>query len=67
MGLERRPARFERFERRVYPDGREKGTGPLWVSYRENEYHAVKRYFLDAAREIGLPFTDDINGPSPKA
>jgi choline dehydrogenase len=57
---------FEQIERRVYADGRQAGTGPLWVSYRENEYHAIKRHFLDAAREIGLPFTGDINGPSPE-
>jgi len=52
---------FRAFERRVYGEGRVEGDGPLTVSYREREYHPVKRYFLDAAREIGLPATADIN------
>ncbi|MFM0207843.1 choline dehydrogenase [Paraburkholderia sediminicola] len=37
-------------------------TGPLWVSdlRTDNPFHA--RY-LDAARQTGLPVTDDFNGP----
>jgi choline dehydrogenase len=57
---------FRAFERRVYGEGRVEGDGPLTVSYREREYHPVKRYFLDAAREIGLPATADINGADPE-
>ncbi len=54
---------FRSFERRVHADGRVEGDGPLTVSYRDREYHPVKRYFLEAAREIGLPSTGDMNGP----
>jgi choline dehydrogenase len=57
---------FWNFERRIQADGRIEGDGPLVVSYREREYHPVKRYFLDAAREAGLPVTSDMNGPNPE-
>ena len=57
---------FRAFERRVYGDGRVEGDGPLTVGYREREYHPVKRFFLEAARETGLPVTADINGGNPE-
>ncbi len=41
-------------------------AGPLWVSARGDEYHAVKRRFLAAAAEIGLPATADMNGAQPE-
>ena len=57
---------FQSIERRVDADGSSHGDGPLWVSDREREYHPVKRHFLDAAREIGLPLTSNMNGPDPE-
>ena len=58
---------FRRFERHVSlerpGDG---GGGPLWVSDREAEYHAVRHHFYAAAREVGLPVTWDMNGPNPE-
>ncbi|MGH6933595.1 MAG: GMC family oxidoreductase [Dongiaceae bacterium] len=57
---------FESFERRVAADGSARGDGPLWVSDREAEYHPIRRYFYEAAREIGLPFATDMNGPDPE-
>ena len=56
---------FRSNERRVDANGIAQGDGPMWVSDREPEYHPVKRYFLDAAREIGLPTTADVNGDAP--
>ncbi len=57
---------FASCERRVRADGSMSGSGPLWVVDREHEYHPIKRYFLAAAQEIGLPLTDDMNGPDPE-
>ena len=57
---------FGRVERRIGKDGRVQGSGPLWVSDREPEYHPLKRHFLAAAREAGLPVTDDLNGAQPE-
>jgi choline dehydrogenase len=53
---------FERVERRVAADGGSAGEGPQWVSVREAEYHPIRRHFLAAARELGLPMTADMNG-----
>ncbi len=55
---------FERFERHVGAAPR--GSGPLRVSMRETEYHPIRRHFLGAAREIGLPSTADMNGAAPE-
>jgi choline dehydrogenase len=57
---------FERVERHVSKDGAVRGNGPLWVSNREPEYHAIRRHFYGAAREVGLPITHDMNGPDPE-
>ncbi len=57
---------YQQLERRVGADGTVQGDGPLWVSEREPEYHPVKRYFLAAAHQLGLPATADFNGPQPE-
>lgn len=57
---------FERMERRVGADGAATGDGPLSVETRLAEYHPIRRHFLAAAREIGLPATADMNGPAPE-
>ena len=59
-------AAFARLETRVAPDGAETGGGPVRVADRAAEYHPLKRRFLAAAREAGLPLTADMNGPSPE-
>lgn len=53
---------FGSFERRVpsaEPDG---GSGALWVSNREAEYHPLKTVFFAAARQAGFPVLADLNG-----
>ncbi len=57
---------FRSLESQALEDGTVRGTGPLWVSHRAREYHPVKRHFIAAAREAGLPMTDDPNGSSPE-
>ena len=57
---------FRRLERRVRADGAVQGDGPLWVSERAPEYHPVKRHFLAAAQELGLPASTDFNGEQPE-
>lgn len=57
---------FHAIERRTSRDGAVFGDGPLWVTDREAEYHPIKRYFTDAAREMGLPSVTDMNGISPE-
>ncbi|MEK0084588.1 GMC family oxidoreductase [Benzoatithermus flavus] len=57
---------FRSFERRIRRDGSQHGDGPLWVSDREPEYHPIKRHFYAAARELGLPVVDDLDGSAPE-
>ena len=57
---------FRSLESQALEDGTVRGDGPLWVSHRSREYHPVKRHFIAAAREAGLPMTDDPNGSAPE-
>ena len=58
---------YRRTECRVDAAGRaEPGGGPLYVSDVEPEMHPLRRHYFAAAREIGLPHTDDFNGPNPE-
>ena len=57
---------FDGFERHQRRDGSVHGDGPLWVSDREPEYHGIKRFFYEAARELGLPVSPDLNGATPE-
>ncbi len=53
---------FARTERHVGAAAR--GSGPLWITTPETDYHPIRRHFLAAAAEIGLPLTSDMNGPA---
>ena len=57
---------FARFESRIDRSGTRAGQGPLWVADVSDEAHPVKRHFLTGAADLGLPLTDDFNGPSPE-
>ena len=57
---------YRRTERRVDSDGRAAQGGPLFVSDVVRELHPLRRHYFAAAREIGLPVTDDFNGPQPE-
>lgn len=46
---------YDRIERRVAADGTTGGNGPLWVSDHSASYHPIRRHYLDAIREAGLP------------
>ncbi len=57
---------FEQIESHVGPDGARRGNGPLFVTDVRERVHPTNRYFFEAAREVGLPVTDDFNGPVPE-
>ncbi len=57
---------FEKSERRVDAAGRARGEGPLDVKDVTPFLHPMRRNWLDAAVELGLPQTDDFNGPNPE-
>ena len=57
---------FRRTECRVDADGHAVGDGPLFVSDVQREMHPVRRHYFAAAREMGLPVTDDFNGAQPE-
>jgi len=57
---------YRRTERRVDSTGRAAPGGPLFVSDVTRELHPLRRHYFSAAREIGLPVTDDFNGPQPE-
>ena len=57
---------YEQIETRIAADGGRSGDGPLVVTDVSRRVHGTNRHFFDAAREVGLPRTDDFNGPSPE-
>ena len=62
MGLERRLPYFKRSEHNERLGNEWHGRGgPLWVSDLRTDNPFQARW-LDAARECGLPVTDDFNG-----
>ena len=57
---------FRRTERRVDAQGRAAEGGPLFVSDVDREMHPLREHYFAAAREMGLPHTDDFNGSQPE-
>jgi choline dehydrogenase len=57
---------FERSERRVDAAGHAGGDGPLDVKDVTPFLHPMRQNWLDAAAELGLPLTNDFNGPRPE-
>ncbi|SHK79866.1 choline dehydrogenase [Roseovarius marisflavi] len=57
---------YEAMETQVAPDGDCRGSGALHVQDVSDQIHPVNRHFFDAARELGLPLSDDINGAEPE-
>jgi choline dehydrogenase len=57
---------FERSERRVDAAGRVRREGPLDVKDVTPLLHPMRENWLQAAAELGLPVTDDFNGPHPE-
>lgn len=57
---------YRRTERPVDAEGRVGSGGPLFVSDVRHEMHPTRRHYLAAAQELGLPFSDDFNGPQPE-
>ncbi len=57
---------FERSERRVDAAGHASGAGPLDVKDVTPFLHPMRRNWSEAAQELGLPQTDDFNGPHPE-
>jgi choline dehydrogenase len=57
---------FERSERHVDAAGNASGAGPLDVKDVTPLLHPMRQNWLDAAAELGLPLTDDFNGPHPE-
>jgi len=53
---------FDAIETHVRKDGGVDGKGPLTVSDRQNDYHPLKRHFIGAARDAGLPIADGTAG-----
>ncbi len=54
---------YEAMETQTAPDGTRQGSGPLHVQDVSDQIHKANRHFFAAARELGLPATDNINGP----
>ena len=57
---------FEALETQIAPNGLRTGSGPIHVQNVSDQIHPVNRHYFAAARELGLPETDDINGPAPE-
>jgi choline dehydrogenase len=57
---------FEKSERRVGPGSRATGVGALDVKDVTPFLHPTRALWLAAARELGLPITDDFNGADPE-
>jgi len=59
-------AHYEAVESRIGEDGAAEGNGPLCVTDVRREIHPSNRHYFAMAREMGLPVTDDCNGPEPE-
>lgn len=57
---------FEEIETQVAPDGTERGTGPIHVQDVSDQIHPANRHFFAATTELGLPVTQNLNGPEPE-
>jgi choline dehydrogenase len=57
---------FEKSERRVDSAGRSCGEGALDIKDVTPFLHPMRRNWLDAAGELGLPVTEDFNGSQPE-
>jgi len=57
---------FERTERHVDPAGRARTEGLLDVKDVRPYLHPVGRHWFAAAAELGLPVSEDFNGPQPE-
>jgi len=57
---------FEKSERRVDSAGRATTGGALDIKDVTPFLHPTRANWLGAARELGLPVTDDFNGPHPE-
>lgn len=54
---------YQAMETQVSCDGTRHGAGPIHVQDVSDQIHPVNRHFFSAAAELGLPHTDDLNGP----
>jgi len=57
---------FERSERRVGPDGKPTTDGALDVKDVTPQLHSSRAHWQETARELGVPWTTDFNGPNPE-
>lgn len=57
---------FERSERHVDPAGRARTGGVLDVKDVRPQLHPLGRHWFAAAAELGLPVSEDFNGPNPE-
>lgn len=53
---------YEAMETQVSADGTRRGNGPMHVQDVSDQIHRANRHFFAAAKELGFPATDDING-----
>ncbi|MDD9977973.1 MAG: GMC family oxidoreductase N-terminal domain-containing protein [Boseongicola sp.] len=57
---------YDEIESQVAVDGSTSGDGPLSVQDVSDQIHSVNQYFFAAANELGLPTTNNLNGPKPE-
>jgi len=57
---------FEKSERKIDADGRPTTDGALDIKDVTRLLHPTRDNWLQAARELNLPTTDDFNGPQPE-
>lgn len=53
---------YETMETQVSADGTRQGNGRMQVQDVSDQIHPANRHFFAAAKEMGLPVTDNING-----
>ncbi|MFW2586919.1 GMC family oxidoreductase [Sagittula sp. SSi028] len=59
-------ATYDRLETRIDASGARTGSGPVHVQDVSDQIHPVNQSYFAAARELGLPVTDNINGDRPE-
>ena len=57
---------FDRIEQRIDRKGSASGKGPVAVNDLRSYLHPMGRVLEEAAQQLGLPLSDDFNGPQPE-
>ncbi|OUS05231.1 choline dehydrogenase [Rhodobacterales bacterium 52_120_T64] len=57
---------YDKIETNVSAAGEKVGNGPIHLQDTSKQIHQVNRHYFDAMEELGLPISENCNGPEPE-